>query len=76
MKVYIITYNVNRRFWEAGRGGVGRPDAVPPDSQNFFIFFIFQYDLVTSRHFSLLSQYKSNGNLLSFNILVTFVTFF
>ena len=48
MKVYIITYNVNRRFWEAGRGGVGRPDAVPPDSQNFFIFFIFQYDLVTS----------------------------
>lgn len=48
MKVYIITYNVNRRFWEAGRGGVGRPDPVPPDSQNFFLFFIFQYDLVTS----------------------------
>lgn len=48
MKVYIITYNVNRRFREAGRGGIGRLDAGSPDSQNFFYFFIFQYDLVTS----------------------------
>ena len=54
MKVYIITYNVNRRFWEAGRGGVGRPDAVPPDSQNFFLFFYFS---VRPRHFLVTFRY-------------------
>ena len=77
MKVNIITYNVNRRFWEAGRGGVlddrTRGHPIP---RTFFIFLFFSTTSSLPRHFSLLSQYKSNGNLLSFNILVTFVTFF
>ena len=77
MKVYIITYNVNRRFWEAGRGGcwtTGRGLTRFPEL--FFIFLFFSTTSSLPRHFSLLSQYKSNGNLLSFNILVTFVTSF
>lgn len=49
MKVYIIRNNVNRHFGDAGRGGgcwtTGRGATRFPE---LFLFFIFQYDLVTS----------------------------
>lgn len=50
MKVYIITYNVNCRVREAGRGGEGVLDDRTGATRfpELFLFFIFQYDLVTS----------------------------
>ena len=76
--VNIITYNVNGEPVKGypGGGGPALAGRVHPIPREFFIFFIFQYPPMRLRYFLVTLTIKNIRNLLSFNILVTFVTFF